>query len=469
MISGFIITLREGIEVALILSLVLGYLSRSGLEALRSSAWSGFLAGIAGSALLAVLATRIRWSDELFEGSLFLAGGLLVGSLALWMQRHARTLKFELEGSLSRKASEAGWAGRLGVFSFVALTVLREGVETVLFLFTSGINTTAFLQWTGASAGLVVAAIIGILLLQGGRRLPLAPFFSATTIVLLALSLQLLVGGYHEFTEAGLLPSTKAAMAVIGPFVRYQALFFGVLAVTPAVILWRRRAPIVPLSESESGPARRLALAQKRRERWMRWAAVAAGLVVVVALAGDVLANRRKALPLPGTMIEPEHGSYRIALSTLEEGKLYRYAAWPSGADRSVRFLVLRRPGATPAAALDACEICGDLGYFQDGPNLVCRNCDAVLEPATLGTRGGCNPIPLTAIVEGDRLDITEADLAKEAHRFTTANASEDWVTDPICGMKVRRGQAIAVKRGAHTIYVCRSMNCRQKAETSAP
>jgi uncharacterized membrane protein len=97
-------------------------------------------------------------------------------------------------------------------------------------------------------------------------------------------------------------------------------------------------------------------------------------------------------------------------------GELVRYAADVNGTP--VRFFLYRKPDNKVAVLFDACEICGAVGFYANQGGLVCKNCAAPINPMSVGRPGGCNPIPLKATVEEDRVIISQADLTAGAHYF---------------------------------------------------
>jgi uncharacterized membrane protein len=105
-----------------------------------------------------------------------------------------------------------------------------------------------------------------------------------------------------------------------------------------------------------------------------------------------------------------------IPLSQASDGDLHRYAARESGTQ--IRFLLYQKPDGKVAAVFDACQICGPVGFFK-GPNgLVCKNCAAPINGQSVGTPGGCNPVPLHSNATGDAIVIQEADLVAGAKLF---------------------------------------------------
>lgn len=121
--------------------------------------------------------------------------------------------------------------------------------------------------------------------------------------------------------------------------------------------------------------------------------------------------NRR--LSPPEVVKGDETDEVRIPLTVVMDGNLHRYILEGSG----IRFIVLKTDIGV-AAAFDACEICGTQGYVQEGGAVICLNCSADINSATIGQGGGCNPVPLASKVEGDSLVIAVNSILKESGRF---------------------------------------------------
>src|SRR5690242_5729072 len=195
MFEALVVTLREGMEGALVLAIALAFLERRGRSDLRGALIAGTVTAIAGSAALAFALTRITYNEELAEGIAMLVGAVLVVTLVVWMWRAAPRMRQEIESGMA-KAAEGASGG--GVFLFAFFMVLREGIETAVFLSAASFSTEGLTLWLGAAIGLALAVLFGVLFVRGSVRLPLKPFFSFTAAVLLLIALQLLVGGLHE-------------------------------------------------------------------------------------------------------------------------------------------------------------------------------------------------------------------------------------------------------------------------------
>ena len=161
MLSALLLALREGVEAALVVGIVLVYLDRTGRRALKSYVWAGVILAAATSFAAAYLLQRWQISTDGFEGVLMLAASVLVVTMIAWMNRIARTLKKEIEGRIEVYAQKSGRAGGWGVGFFVFLMVLREGAELVLILRAVELSTEGVAVWIGTGLGIAIAIADG--------------------------------------------------------------------------------------------------------------------------------------------------------------------------------------------------------------------------------------------------------------------------------------------------------------------
>ncbi len=205
--AAFLITLREGLEVALILSIILAYLNAIGRRDRHGTVWAG--AGAAGAASLAaagvifVIAGGLsHTAAETFEGVAGLLAVAVLTWMIFWMRRNAINIKGELQGKVDSALATGSGLALAGV---AFLMVLREGLETALFLFSafSAAATPVIMTLGGAVLGLGVASLLGVLIYRGGRRLNLRLFFRVTGGLVLVVAASLLVYSIHELYEVG--------------------------------------------------------------------------------------------------------------------------------------------------------------------------------------------------------------------------------------------------------------------------
>jgi uncharacterized membrane protein len=300
-----------------------------------------------------------------------------------------------------------------GLFAFAAIMVLREGVETVLFLGAISLNTSAIWSFFGGILGLMVAAIFAVLFIKGSVRVDLPRFFRITNIVLFIFIVQLLINAYHEFSEAGILPTSTAAMATVGPIVRNNVLFVMAILGLP-LIIFLTPANVKPAlagsSTSLNNPAerRKLRAQAQRQQRWQRLAG-AAGITIISFLCLDFVYARGPAALPPAEPVAAQNHAVILPLTRLNDGLLYRFSFGENG--KSLRFFVVKIDPDRLGVAFDACENCGDQGYYQEAGAIFCMNCVAEINPSTIGLGGGCNPIPLAHLVQADSLRIAVDDL----------------------------------------------------------
>ena len=208
--AATLITFREGLEAALIVGIVIGYLVKIGQGRRVRTAWAGVGTAVALSALLAfgisaVGAELQGRAEQIFEGvTMFLAVGVLTWMI-FWMRFQARFLKVSLEKEVQTAATSGQTLALFGV-AFVA--VFREGVETALFLSASAFAADGAGTLIGALLGLAIAVALGWLIYASTVRLNVRLFFNVTSVLLLFFAAGLLAHGVHEFQEASLLPMT---------------------------------------------------------------------------------------------------------------------------------------------------------------------------------------------------------------------------------------------------------------------
>jgi high-affinity iron transporter len=243
----FVITLREGVEAALVVGIVLACLQKANRNALKPWVYGGVLAGVGGSVITGL---ALNWSlqtagqmDPRLEAVIepLLKSGLCVVAIAMlswmliWMTRQSQSLKGEIEGSISStlNADAAGW----GVFILVGIAVLREGFETVLFIFANAQQGSI----VGAVAGLTGAVAIGLALFEWGIKINLRRFFQVMGIFLLLIVAGLVLSAFKNFDAAAY------ALNQLNPDLQLcfstQSCILGGLAWDTSAILPERRFP----------------------------------------------------------------------------------------------------------------------------------------------------------------------------------------------------------------------------------
>ena len=427
MLESLVITLREGIEAALAVGIILVYLKQSGRENLAGFVYSGLAAAVIASLAGAFALSKLPLNEEITEGALMIAAAVMVLTMVAWMAHHGRRLKGQIEAKVGRLVSrDARAAAAAGVFAFAFLMVFREGMETVLLLAAVNLTSDALLAFVGGVTGIALAVLFGVAFVKGSVLVDLGRFFKITGLVLCVFAAQLLLGGAHELAEGGILPLGRREMQIVGPVVRAQALFIAALLAIPLLLLLipgRGRAVpperTSPPGRTLSAPERRKLLAKARTERLWRVLACSAGLLVIVSLTGSYAYTRLPRQVDPPAILRPSSDELRLPVAGLDDGHLHRFGVLVEGT--AVRFLVMKGEAGRLATSFDACQICGGAGYIEEKGRLVCITCAADIAPATIGFGGGCNPIPLASRQQGQEIRVSMADLQAMAPVFREA------------------------------------------------
>jgi high-affinity iron transporter len=215
MLATYLLSLREGLEAALIIGIVLGAVSKIHRKDLTSSVWLGTLSAIGISIITAVVLTSFGMSledgaEQIFEGiTMLIAAGILTWMI-FWMGKQARFLKSELEDGVNKAAASTG---KRAVFILAFMAVVREGVELAIFItaaFFAGdpsqLMSNTIQTLAGTILGLGTAALLGYTIFATTLRLDLRRFFQVTGIMLILFAAGLVAHGVHEFNEIGWVP-----------------------------------------------------------------------------------------------------------------------------------------------------------------------------------------------------------------------------------------------------------------------
>jgi high-affinity iron transporter len=210
--SAFLIMLREGLEGALIVAILLAYLKLLDQRRHFGAVWLGTLAGvavalIAGSIVFAVLGHLHGRAEAITEGVVAFTAAAVLTWMIVWMSRQARFLKGTLHAKVDA-ALASGSAAALASIAFVAIS--REGLESALFMLGTTVGARSHMQeFIGGLVGVAAAAVIGYLVYRGSHIINLRWFFRVTGALIILFAAGLLATGIHEFQEADLLPSAQ--------------------------------------------------------------------------------------------------------------------------------------------------------------------------------------------------------------------------------------------------------------------
>lgn len=426
MLKATVITLSNGFEIALIISVLIVWLRHTGNS--RFSKW--IYSGTAASAVISwAVLYLLKWSGpkkESFTGWTMAVSFILEIALLIWVLRerklHAR----------KNNAAQLLW-GRGGlrtVFIFltaVCLTVLPvmrilQFPSSIFIQTYSVVNTELILKFTGGLLGLVCSLMFGLSFLRSTRTLSARSSVAGSVLLLAAMMFNQLFTVAQILFARGVFPLTPLTMKILVPVInnmdKYLYVLLGASFIWTVTVLLSFIRRQEKLSETWNPAVQRKFKARVRNDkRWL--AAIAALMVLVPALLSveAVLANQVIELS-PAEPVTPD-ASHQIVIpqASVDDRNLHRFG-YTAADGTIVRFIIIRKSETMYGIGFDACKICGSSGYYQKGNKVICRKCDVIMNIPTIGFEGGCNPIPLAYHMDKGNLVIASSDLEKETATF---------------------------------------------------
>ncbi len=427
MFETLTITLREGIEAALVIGIILAYLGKTNKQTQKKYVYAGIIAAVAGSIATAVVIQLLKaeWSDFV-GGLMFFVAAFFLATMLIWMHRTSKHIKQDIEQGIEGALNK--WQ-TLGVLALTFVMIYREGAEIVLFLSATTKEAGPLVALEGTT-GLALAALFGYMFIKGSMRMNLGRFFKITGIMLAIIIFQLIAGGIHEWSEVGVITLNPIGMSIIGPLVKdsasivFTGIMLGFLVLLFVMVPWKQQIDIHALE----GIEKRKALGAARRERTRKIVTgIIAGLLILIFVSSQI-----SALPT-GTDPAPEKlsaaGDVVKIPATSADGNLHKYVCdmqnMPAncpmhGSDgkANVRILAIQKTDGSTAVAYDACNLCGAVGFVQEGDQLICKRCGAPIDRDTVGQEGGCNPLPVRNTVNNSQIMIKTDNAGEKADLF---------------------------------------------------
>lgn len=406
--------LQNTIAVAIPLAVMLAF-AAGHPEKLRGRLWGSVALGVAGALAVAVLRlTSVLRNREVFEGGVLIIALIMEAVLLLSFWRAYK------RGYPGGTASVSGWAA----CSVAVALILYEGLD--FFLFAGRfVMPAADAVWPGYAVqpgGFVTGTLLGILaglaVFRVASMLPVRQLLFGTTAIFGAVMAEQAVATVQVLLARGVLPLKKWLLALMIPLINHPVWFFCALLTATLllpVFLFLRRRP-APAPGLNPAQYRKLVAAARRQ---LRWGAVVTACIVLVfslATAGRAYADQKAELT-PAVPVAAQRGEIAISLDTVADGRLHRYSYTASGGT-VMRFIIIKKGGSSYGVGLDACDICGPTGYYERDGQVVCKLCDVVMNKATIGFKGGCNPVPFPYKITGGKIVIAAEALEKEKKRF---------------------------------------------------
>jgi uncharacterized membrane protein len=199
-----------------------------------------------------------------------------------------------------------------------------------------------------------------------------------------------------------------------GRFFIFAALIIGAVLPLITLLFFRKK-----IDDSQfKNPAEKRKYRAENRKR-IKWNIITLAGIILCILSMTVIKNwnEREVTLSPAEDMEIAGREARIPITQIEDGHLHRFA-WNASDGTEVRFIVIKKSASAYGVGLDACDICGNTGYYERKDGVVCKLCDVVMNISTIGFKGGCNPVPLAYTVSDGKMIISLEDLENEKARF---------------------------------------------------
>lgn len=232
MITSILLSLREGLEAALIIGIVLGALHRTGRSDLNRPLWAGVFSAILVSLVSALILRAVDQelggsAEQIFEGTTLLFAAAVLTWMIFWMQRESRNIKSRLESSVTRAATGRGGSA---LYFLAFLAVLREGIELALYMTAASLTLSGIQTLLGTAIGLSAACLLGYSIYTAAIRLNLQKFFRVTGLILILFAAGLIGQSVAEFNEAGIIPAIVSPIWNLNPVLSDNSLLGAVFS-----------------------------------------------------------------------------------------------------------------------------------------------------------------------------------------------------------------------------------------------
>ena len=207
-------------------------------------------------------------------------------------------------------------------------------------------------------------------------------------------------------------------MDLMAPIINHSSwlifVIFAAILILPITLFSQPK----PEKNSSQNPAqyRKILANFIHKRRWGFGVIFALILMTTTSSAGSYIANKQAEI-VPAIPVVAEKNSVDVELEKINDGHLHRFV-YRASTGENVRYIVILKGGSAYGVGLDACEICGATGYYERDNQVICKLCDVQMNKATIGTRGGCNPIPIEYSISDGKLKVPQAELEKNAKIF---------------------------------------------------
>ena len=358
--------------------------------------------------------TKSAVNREIFESMAIFVD--LVGAIVLCTVL-LRSLHREWTAGEERVFRIGTGALALGIFLYHGLELWLIPVATVQVALGDYVTLIFFVKMLGFVSGLLLGFLSGYLAYKAAAALNHGRLVFVFTVQIVATAVQQVIFVMTVMMARQVL-GMENLISFMAPFIDNQNkviyVIYFVSILVPITLFLQPR----PERPAWANPAqyRQLVSRAIRRKRWGTGLLATLVLTILISSIGGWYANKKEEL-VPSVAVKAVDGLVQIPLEEVSDGHLHRYAFRASDGTE-VRVIVVQKGGSAFGVGLDACEICGPTGYLERDGQIVCRLCDVVMNKATIGLPGGCNPIPVEYRVAGGTVQISADTLEKARMHF---------------------------------------------------
>ena len=420
MLYYLITTTKDLLFPAVLIGMLFAFIPQSSGKKGRLILSIGTFAGIAAAIALALLKNLTKFIDknggtQLWNVWIFAASTL---ALIVFYVFSIKPLR-RVTGSAGQIASSVSAA--VSVFTILAYAL--PAVLAYPFNFTlngASVFSTAFIyRFIGWLLGIILCLLVMLVMYQTSRR-------TGNGFLLIMLDLALLVNGLQQVLKAiQILNSKRIAFTghewfvIVKHATNYSDLFIYAMLVIALIIPVTLLIKSAHVNEPYSNPAehRKIRAKWRNTRRWSVGVALCAVMVVMNLTVFTAIDNQEPELS-PTEQCEDHGEDLYIPLTQVEDGHLHRFA-YTTPDNIAVRFIIIKKPNSSSyGVGLDACDICGETGYYERNGQVVCNLCDVVMNINTIGFKGGCNPIVIDYSVANGYIIVPKSTLVEHQDEF---------------------------------------------------
>ena len=401
------------ITMMLLAGLIIAYIrtayGRVGVLCMRG----GVLAGVLGGVIMAVMKNITNKIDT----------GMW--NLRIYAACVALFLLFLIASAVLRKKTAAGWVPSVLMAALAALLIVYAIPDFLTYPFTvlqtekTVLSTNFLYKMIGAVFGLILTFVGGLAVYKGACYLEKGKLFLLMSLAVLINCLRQVTAALSTLLARRMIPNNHTLFVIAKHASNYNAAFVYatllVCLIIP-VILWVRSLHV---NEPYSNPAehRKIRARWRNIRRWSTCALACLCLTVVTLTAVNAYANREVELsPIEDAPVKD--GAVYVSFEQVSDGHLHRFG-YTTENGVTIRFIVIQKPNSSSyGVGLDACDICGETGYYEKDGQVVCNLCDVVMNINTIGFKGGCNPIVIDYSIENGNIVVPVEGLVEYEKEF---------------------------------------------------